>query len=230
MALTRVLFETTLAIMFILQKHSRLRARMYHAHIYVKLLRLLLSWKTIKGFKRKATKAEIKKAERTVAGIVAGLTPMRRWPKKEWYGPALPAAIKALRRAQVTHGAVAAAERDAVSAASSALKDHWSGKNIYETAKAVKWLGAYETFYRYSSSFSHVGDFHKHASLKEDGSITLRLIPAADRETVRTMDTAMMCLSSAAAAIDKRFKLRRTAELESMKPSIVARVKGRKKR
>jgi hypothetical protein len=150
--------------------------------------------------------------------------------EKTWYGAAVPPAVKALRRARKKGTGIAAAERDAINALSAALREHWSGKNIYETAKTLKWQAAYETFYRYSSSFSHVGDYHKHARLKDDGTIVLLLIPAADAETERTMDTAMMCLSAAAAALDKRLKLGKGAELEAMKPSIVARVKGRKER
>ena len=38
LTLLRVLFETTLAALFVLQRNSRLRARMYLAHPHVKTL------------------------------------------------------------------------------------------------------------------------------------------------------------------------------------------------
>jgi hypothetical protein len=227
-ALNRVLFENTLAILFILQRNSRLRARMYHAYLYVKQLRLLRSWQHLKGFKRKAPAADIARYEQAVLKIANGLTGRARWPKRHWYTARVEKAIKDLRRTRRTKINLAAAQREAIDALSAALKKHWSAKTIEDTAKALKWQAAYETFYRYSSSFSHVSDYHKHATLKEDGTIVLRLIPAADDETVRTMETATLFLSIIASEIDKRLKLGKAKALEAEKPRIAARVESQK--
>lgn len=60
--LVRVLMETTVAVVFILQKKSRERARIYHAHGIAQYVKLLNGWATTRGLKRKVTKKRMKQA------------------------------------------------------------------------------------------------------------------------------------------------------------------------
>jgi hypothetical protein len=50
-ALVRVLMETTVAVMFILQKGSKRRALIYHAHGFAQNLKMLNEWKQTPGLK-----------------------------------------------------------------------------------------------------------------------------------------------------------------------------------
>ena len=61
-ALVRVLMETTVAIAFILQKKSKERTLIYHAHVIAQNIKMLNDWKNTRGLKRKATKAMVKQA------------------------------------------------------------------------------------------------------------------------------------------------------------------------
>jgi hypothetical protein len=54
--LTRSLFETSLALFFILQRTPRVRAQMYLAYSSVQTKKALIAWKQTAGLKRKATK------------------------------------------------------------------------------------------------------------------------------------------------------------------------------
>src|SRR5438128_790798 len=55
-AVARSLFETTIAIVFILKTRSKERARIFHAYDAEQRLKMLDHWKRTKGLKRKATK------------------------------------------------------------------------------------------------------------------------------------------------------------------------------
>jgi hypothetical protein len=55
-ALVRVQFETALAILFILQKRSKLRTQMYLAHCAIQDFKVLSHWKETKRLKRKVKK------------------------------------------------------------------------------------------------------------------------------------------------------------------------------
>lgn len=228
-SLLRVLFETTVAILFILQRNTRLRARLYHARIYVKHLALMRTWKTRRGLKRKATKAVIRGDEAALVKILNGLTALKRWPAKHWYGPKLPAAVKALARARRSRTGVDAAERDAIEAIVGALANHFSGRSIWDAANALRWMTAYETLYRYTTFFGHAEDFHHHVTIKDDGGMVLKLIPAADGDTIQTMETASLFVWSVATAMDKHFSTGNAAVLEAVKPAIVDRVNARKR-
>jgi hypothetical protein len=222
-ALLRVHFETTVAILFILQRNTKLRARMYHARIYVKHLTLLRTWKTRKGLKRKVSKSALHDAEVPLLKIINGLTGITRWPAKHWYTPRLPAAVKALKRARRTGKRAVAAEREAIEALVVALGNHFSGRSIWDAANALQWMTAYETLYRYTTFFSHGEDFHQHVEIKADGGMVLKLIPAADADTVRTMETASLFLWLVATKMDKHFAMERESALEGAKPAIVDR-------
>jgi hypothetical protein len=228
-ALLRVQFETTVAILFILQRNTRLRARMYHARIYVKRLGILRTWKGRKGLKRKVTKDDVHGTEAALLKILNGLTAMKRWPAKHWYTPRLPAAVKALGRARRTRTGVSAEEREAIEALVAALGNHFSGRSIWDAANALRWMTAYETLYRYTTFFGHAEDFHHHVTIKDDGGMVLKLIPAADADTVRTMETASLFLWSVATAMDKHFETGHGTALESVKPAIADRTKARKR-
>jgi Family of unknown function (DUF5677) len=225
-ALLRVLFETTVTILFLLQKNSRLRARMYQARIYVKHLTLLRTWKTRKGLKRNVKKADLRDAEALLLKILAGFGGLSKWPANHWYGLKLPAAIEAMQRARQTKTEIESAERDAIEAIVFALRDHWSGRSIWDAANSLRWMTAYETLYRYTTFFSHAEDYHKHVEIKTDGGMLLKLIPSADAETVRTMEPASMFLWSLMSEIEKRFKVGKETELEAAKPAIVTRAEA----
>lgn len=74
-ALVRVLMETTIAVIFILQKKSRDRARMYHAHGLAQSIKMLNEWKTTRGLKRQVTKKMLKQATDALADSMRNLPP-----------------------------------------------------------------------------------------------------------------------------------------------------------
>jgi hypothetical protein len=84
--LVRVLMENTVAVVFILQKHSRRRARIYHAHAMAQDVKMLNHWKTTPSLKRKATKEIIKLANDGLASwakaLPAGTDFQRHWSGK----------------------------------------------------------------------------------------------------------------------------------------------------
>jgi hypothetical protein len=211
------MFETTVALSFILRRNTRLRARMYHARLYVKQLAIYRGWKDKKGLKRKATKANVQANEAALIRILNGLAVIRRWPKNHWYGPTLPAALKALRQARRNGVGVPAAERAAIDAIRFALRDHFSGRSIWDAANSVRMMTAYETFLRYSTSFSHAEDFHSHVTIKDDGGMIVKLIPGAHDQTIRTMETARLLLWSLASDLNEHFELGREAALDAVK-------------
>jgi Family of unknown function (DUF5677) len=96
-ALVRVLMETTVAILFILQKRSKERTLIYHAYSLAQDIKMLNEWKNTRGLKRKAPKAILKRANDALAGYVkllpAGTDVSRHWSGK----PNLREAFKALR-------------------------------------------------------------------------------------------------------------------------------------
>jgi hypothetical protein len=93
----RVLMETTVAISFILQKRTKQRTLIYHAHGLVQSLKILNEWKKTPGLKRKATTAMLKQANAGLAVYLAKLPPGTD-VKRHWSGRAnLFEAVKALR-------------------------------------------------------------------------------------------------------------------------------------
>ncbi len=84
-ALVRVLMETTVAIAFILQKNSKQRAVIYHAHGIAQSIKMLNDWKNTKGLKRKATKAMLKQANDGLAVYMKRL-PQGTDVKRHWSG------------------------------------------------------------------------------------------------------------------------------------------------
>jgi hypothetical protein len=95
--LVRVLMETTVAIIFILQKKSKERAVIYHAHILAQNLRMLNEWKATPGLKRKAPKAMLKRVNDGLAEHMT-LLPAGTDVKHHWSGKrSLREAVKALR-------------------------------------------------------------------------------------------------------------------------------------
>ena len=93
----RTLFETMVAVMFILQKNSKQRARMFHASRGEQHLKMLNHMKATPGLKRQATKKMFAKA------IDDRDTWRRQFPatidvKRHWSGLSnLEAAVKAVR-------------------------------------------------------------------------------------------------------------------------------------
>jgi hypothetical protein len=222
-ALLRVLFETTMGLLFVLQRNSRIRARLYLVHPYAKKVQILRLWRETRGFKRKVTKASIKNAEQPLFDAVRNLTGVRRWPRNEWYGADLPAALVALSSARKRNMGIAVAERSAVEALLRAVKGYGSGRNVEETARTLKWQGAYNTLYRYASGFSHGGDLLDHVEIKPDGSMSVKLIPAADGSVRRTLETASLTLWAASSRINKRLGLGKDAEIEAARPVMASR-------
>lgn len=84
-ALIRVLYETSVAVLFILQKHSRQRARQYHAHDASNTLKMIDHWKRTLGLTRKATKKALADASHLLAVWSKGL-PQTVDFKRHWSG------------------------------------------------------------------------------------------------------------------------------------------------
>ncbi len=84
-ALVRVLMETTVAIWFILQKTSKERTLIYHAHGIAQRIKMLNDWKNTRGLKRKATKAMLKQANEALADYMKRLPPETD-VKRHWSG------------------------------------------------------------------------------------------------------------------------------------------------
>lgn len=96
-ALVRVLMETTVVVMFILQKKSRERVRIYHAHTIAQGVKMINDWKNTSGLKRLATKKVIKEANDALQGWTKGL-PAGTDVKRHWSGKgSFQEAVKALR-------------------------------------------------------------------------------------------------------------------------------------
>jgi hypothetical protein len=96
-ALVRVLMETTVAIAFILQKKSKERALIYHAHGIAQNIKMLNDWKNTPGLKRKARKEDLKQANDALDGYMEQLPPGTD-VKRHWSGMAnLQQAMNALR-------------------------------------------------------------------------------------------------------------------------------------
>ena len=85
-ALVRVLMETTVAVLFILQKKPRERARIYQAHGIAQSIKMLNDWKRTPGLKRKATKKVITQATDALADwtntLPAGTDVKHHWSGK----------------------------------------------------------------------------------------------------------------------------------------------------
>ena len=84
-ALVRVLFETTVTALFILQRKSRERTRQYHAYDARNTMKMLEHWKRTPGLKRKVTKAVLAQANELVTTTAKGL-PSGVDIKKHWSG------------------------------------------------------------------------------------------------------------------------------------------------
>jgi hypothetical protein len=96
-ALVRVLMETTVAIAFILQKKSKERALIYHAHGIAQSIKMLNEWKNTRGLKRKATTAILKQANDGLNSYLKRLPPGTD-VKRHWSGKSsLHEAVRALR-------------------------------------------------------------------------------------------------------------------------------------
>jgi hypothetical protein len=95
-ALARVLMETAVAILFILQKESEKRAMIYHAYGLVQDLKMLNDWKATPGLRRKATKKMFQQANKGLATYLSRL-PTGTNVKSQWSGKSnLRDALKAL--------------------------------------------------------------------------------------------------------------------------------------
>jgi hypothetical protein len=129
-SLLRVLLETTLAILFVLQRNSRFRSRMYAVHVLSKRLQVLRKWKETDGFKRKATKQLMRNVESSLHDAVQFLAQMPRLPRRHSYGPTLEPAIAQLKAALRSGQGVTAAETAAVEVLYRATRAHWSGRTI----------------------------------------------------------------------------------------------------
>ncbi len=84
-ALVRVLMETTVAIAFILQKKSKERTLIYHAHGIAQSIKMLNEWKNTAGLKRKATTAILKQANDALSSYLKRLPPGTD-VKRHWSG------------------------------------------------------------------------------------------------------------------------------------------------
>ena len=96
-ALVRVLMETAIAIVFILQKKPKERALIYHAHGMAQHVKMLNEWARIRGLKRTAPKAIVKQANDALADYLKQL-PHGTDVSRHWSGRrTLQQAMQALR-------------------------------------------------------------------------------------------------------------------------------------
>jgi hypothetical protein len=99
--LARSLFETTIAILFIMQKRSKERAVLYHAYGAEQRLKMLNHWKRTKGLKRMATKRMIANQTEELDGLMKELPPGAN-AKRHWSGLAnFEASVNSLKAAQL---------------------------------------------------------------------------------------------------------------------------------
>jgi hypothetical protein len=84
-ALVRVLMESMVAVVFILQHKSRQRARIYHAYGIAQDVKMLNQWKSTPGLRRKATKKMIDRATDALAQFTKNL-PAGTDVKHHWSG------------------------------------------------------------------------------------------------------------------------------------------------
>lgn len=142
--LVRVLMESTVAVVFILQKDSRRRARIYHAHTMVQDIKLLNHWKTTSGLKRKASKEITKLTNDGLASWTKGL-PVGTDFKHHWSGKAnFWEAAKAIR-AEAIYATVfrfASAKAHATDFAGHVEVDQASGDLIYQIDPSSKGFAA----------------------------------------------------------------------------------------
>jgi hypothetical protein len=97
--LLRSLYETMVAVLFILQKRSRERAVIYQAYGIASGLKMLHAWKRTPGLKRRATKSVIAQTEQACHQWAAQLPPGTDY-SRHWSGKrSLEQAAKALRGA-----------------------------------------------------------------------------------------------------------------------------------
>lgn len=96
-ALTRVLMETVVAIAFILQKKSKERMRIYHAHGMAQSVKMVDEWGRTKGLKRTAPKKVVRAAHAALDAHLKEL-PAGTDVKRHWSGTgSLQEAMKKLR-------------------------------------------------------------------------------------------------------------------------------------
>lgn len=103
-ALTRVLLETTVAVMFILQKKPKERTLMFHAHEMEQSVKLLDEWTRTPGLKRLASKQMLQRAKQSLATYMAklpaGTNVRRHWSGK---GDGLQGAMRELKGGAVMY-------------------------------------------------------------------------------------------------------------------------------
>jgi hypothetical protein len=176
-ALLRVLFETTVALHFILKRQSTFRSRMYGLFSTVQTVKAAREWIRTKGMKRfgrQLTKA----AEKEFRQMVERFAPrLARMPVNHTFGPVVVLAAVTWRKAQ-TEAEREVALNDLAVAVYNALKKHWSGQSLEAAADGVGLSQAYKSIYRLSSRATHAADFDSHLGLPSgEGEIVLNLIP-----------------------------------------------------
>jgi hypothetical protein len=93
----RVLMETTVAIIFILQKNSKQRTLIYHAHGMAQSLKMVKEWTVTAGLKRRIRKKLIDEATNALANFMKRL-PQGIDVRRHWSGQAnLRETVKALK-------------------------------------------------------------------------------------------------------------------------------------
>ena len=138
--LVRVLFETVVAMHFILKRHSRIRSRMFGIFANVQALKMALEWEKTSGLRREGT-ALRKEARLQLLDLVARFAPrLAKLPKKHTYGTDLRKLAVAFVKAR--GDAARGATLDPLSAGvSKALKSHWSGQSLLVRRPMLAWNG-----------------------------------------------------------------------------------------
>lgn len=96
-ALVRVLLETTVPVLYILDSKSQQRAQTYFAYTLNQQLKMFNDWRVTKGFKRRVTRKQIEALKAAIADVTRTLPPGTDY-RRHWSGTGgLEQAIKALK-------------------------------------------------------------------------------------------------------------------------------------
>lgn len=220
-ALVRVLFETTVALHFILKSHCRTRSRMYGTYSTVQTLKAAREWQRTKGMKRGGRRL-VQAAEHALNERAVQLGPhLAKGSSDPFFGKTIRDAARAWSGARGK--AVRAASFAAfVGKLYAALKGHWSGRSLEAAAKAVGLSQAYQSLYRYSSGPAHAADFASHVGVPDDGddAIIVNLLPdGADVPRIANVGNLLLWLC--AKRLNERLGLGQDSYIEECEPPAV---------
>ena len=219
-ALLRVLFETTVAIHFILKKQSALRSRMYGMFPLVQAAKASRGWQRTKGMKRLG-KSLAKNSDGVLRDSVSTFAKRLSSVRSAHpFGPAIAPTAMAFVKAK-TPQARDSALSAAVKAVADALNRHWSGQSLEYASSGRDLSRLYQSVFRSTSSSTHASDITSHISSPDTAyEIVVNLAPDGE-QVPRTANTARFLLWLAAKRINERFRLGKEASIQAAQPRVV---------